>query len=314
MSYQSEFIWMDGKLVPYQDAKVHIQTSSLHYGYGAFEGIRAYDTDGPPAVFRLPDHLKRFLDSAKVLGVLDFPFTIQELREAVHQVIQSNGFGACYIRPLLYFDGSFALNLDDSVPHVSISAWEWGTYLGEDSRENGVHMGISSFTRHHLNVSMTKAKITGNYANSVLAKTDSVRNGFDEAIMLDPEGKVAECTGENLFLVRNGVILTPPKTTILEGITRDTIISLAEDLGYSVMEEEISRDQLYIADEVFVCGTAAEVTPVTRIDHRPIHDGLSGPTTKALQESFFDTVQGNGSRSEAWLDYIQPHNPEAVTG
>lgn len=313
MSYQSEYIWMDGKIVPYQEATVHIQTSSLHYGYGAFEGIRAYDTDGPPAVFRLMDHLKRFLDSAKVLGVLDFPFTLKELKKATIDVIKANGFQACYIRPLLYFDGTMTLNMDGAVPHVSVSTWEWGAYLGKDSRENGVHMGVSSFTRHHVNVSMTKAKITGNYANSVLAKTDSVRNGFDEAIMLDPEGKVAECTGENLFLVRDEVIYTPPKTTILEGITRNSLITLAEDLGYPVREEEISRDQLYIADEIFACGTAAEVTPVTRIDHRWIKDGKRGPITKSIQDEFFLTVQGKGSRSEAWLDYIEPYNPETMT-
>ena len=244
MSFRSEYIWMDGKLIPYDDATIHIHTSSLHYGYGAFEGIRTYATEQGPAVFRLRDHFERFLNSTRVLGVQNFSYTVDELIQATLEVIKVNGFQSCYVRPLLYFVGSFALNLDQTEPHVSISAWEWGTYLGEGSLEKGVHMGVSSFTRHHMNVNLTKAKITGNYANSVLAKTESVRNGFDEAIMLDPEGHVAECTGENLFLVKKGIIYTPPRAAILEGITRDTLITLAADLDYLVVEETISRDQL----------------------------------------------------------------------
>ena len=305
MSYISEYIWQDGKIIPYDDAKIHILTSSLHYGYGAFEGIRAYATESGPAVFRLRDHYERFLNSSRVLGVQQFPFTVDELMQATYETIKANGFQSCYIRPLLYFVGSFSLNLDLTSPHVSISTWEWGTYLGEGTLENGVHMGVSSFTRHHINVSMTKAKITGNYANSVLAKTEAVRNGFDEAIMLDPEGHVAECTGENIFLVQKGIIYTPPRAAILEGITRDTVMILANDLGYRVVEETISRDQLYIADEVFATGTAAEVTPVTRIDHRPVGDGKRGPITENIQELFFKTVGGKGKRSSEWLAYVK---------
>lgn len=312
MSYRSDYIWMDGELIPYNDAKIHILTSSLHYGYGAFEGIRAYGTERGPAVFRSRDHFERFLNSSRVLGVKEFPYTVENLIQATHEVIRANGFQSCYIRPLLYFLGSFSLNLDLTTPHVSISTWEWGTYLGEGNLEKGVHMGVSSFTRHHMNVSMTKAKITGNYANSVLAKTDAVRNGFDEAIMLDPEGHVAECTGENLFLVQNGTIFTPPRAAILEGITRDSLIILADDLGYQVVEETISRDQLYIADEVFACGTAAEVTPVTQIDHRPVGNGKRGPITENLQELFFKTVVGKGRRSAEWLDYIKEPVPVEV--
>lgn len=305
MSYISEYIWQDGEIIPYDDAKIHILTSSLHYGYGAFEGIRAYATESGPAIFRLRDHYERFLNSSRVLGVQQFPFTVDELMQATYETIKANGFQSCYIRPLLYFVGSFSLNLDLTSPHVSISTWEWGTYLGEGTLENGVHMGVSSFTRHHINVSMTKAKITGNYANSVLAKTEAVRNGFDEAIMLDPEGHVAECTGENIFLVQKGIIYTPPRAAILEGITRDTVMILANDLGYRVVEETISRDQLYIADEVFATGTAAEVTPVTRIDHRPVGDGKRGPITKNIQELFFKTVGGKGKRSSEWLAYVK---------
>lgn len=302
MDYKSDYIWSDGELIPYEEATIHILTSSLHYGFGAFEGIRAYATDKGPAVFRLRDHFERFLNSARVLGVRDFPFSVEELREATHEVIHANKFQSCYIRPLLHFVGSFALNLDQTEPHVSISTWEWGTYLGEGNLEKGVHMGVSSFTRHHTNVNMTKAKITGNYANSILAKTDAVRNGFDEAIMLDPEGYVAECTGENIFLVENGNIYTPPKAAILGGITRDSLMTLADDLGYQVVEEKISRDQLYIADEIFACGTAAEVTPVTRVDHRPVGNGKRGSVTEDIQELFFKTVEGRGKRSSEWLD------------
>ena len=312
MSYRSDYIWLDGELIPYEDAKIHILTSSLHYGYGAFEGIRAYATDNGPAIFRLQDHYERFLNSARVLGVQEFPFTVDELKQATYQTIKANGFQSCYIRPLLYFEGSFSLNLDLNSPHVSIATWEWGTYLGEGTLEKGVHMGVSSFTRHHMNVSMTKAKITGNYANSVLAKTEAVRNGFDEAIMLDPEGHVAECTGENLFLVQKGKIYTPPRAAILEGITRDSLMILANDLGYPVIEETLSRDQLYTADEVFVCGTAAEVTPVNRIDHRPVGKGQRGPITEKIQDLFFKTVGGNGKRSQEWLDYVEVHTSVKV--
>ncbi len=312
MNFSSDYVWMDGEIIPYNEAKIHILTTSLHYGYGVFEGIRSYKTDRGPAVFRLREHLDRFINSALILGLLEAPFTVEELMQATHEVIKKNGFQSCYIRPLLYFDGAVGLNMDVAHPHVSISTWEWGAYLGEGGLENGVHMGVSSYTRHHINVNMTKAKITGNYVNSVLAKTNALRNGFDEAIMLNPDGSVAECSGENIFLVKNGIIYTPPKTTILEGITRDALITMAKDLGYQVVEEGISRDQLYIADEVFVCGTAAEVTPVTKIDHRPIGAGKRGPVTESLQKLFFKTVEGRGKRSAEWLDYVKARTPELI--
>lgn len=313
MNLRSDYVWLNGKLIPYDDALIHVNTGSLHYGYGVFEGIRAYQTDQGPAVFRLRDHIKRFLNSAKILGLQDFPYTVDEIITATHQVINENGFQACYIRPLLYFTDSLGLNLDHAKPQVSITTWEWGDYLGEGSLENGIHMCVSSITRHHMNVNFTKGKITGNYANSIMAKTDAARNGFDEAIMLDPEGHVAECTGENLFLVKDGVIYTPPKAAILEGITRDSLIILAGDLGYKVLEETISRDQLYIADEVFACGTAAELTPVTKIDHRVIGDGTMGPVTNRMQDLFFKTVKGEGKRSSDWLDYVKLAAPEKIT-
>ncbi|MEA3350424.1 MAG: branched-chain amino acid transaminase [Chloroflexota bacterium] len=305
MNFKSDYIWMDGELVPYEQATVHVLTAALHYGLSVFEGIRAYETRQGAAVFRLHEHLKRFLNSAHIFGIRDFPYSIDDLHQAVCDTIRANKYKSCYIRPLIFMEGSMALNLDGTTPRVSISTWEWGAYLGEDGLTKGVHMTVSSFTRHHINVTMTKAKIGGNYVNSVLAKTMAVRSGYDEAIMLDPAGYVAECTGENLFLVRNDIIYTPPQATILEGITRDAVITLLSDLGYRVIQEPISRDQLYIADEVFACGTAAEVTPVRMIDHRQIGDGHRGPVTDALQENFFETVKGEGKRSEEWLDYVE---------
>ena len=300
---KSDFIWMDGKLVPYEQATVHFNTPTLHYGLGAFEGIRCYSAPKGPAVFRLREHLERFLDSALILGIKDFPYNVEQLRQAVHETIQANKFQACYIRPLFYLEGPLGLNIDVSVPKVGISTWVWGAYLGEDALDKGVHVQVSSFTRHHINVMMTKSKASGNYVNSMLAKTLAVRSGYDEAIMLDPQGYVAECSGENLFLVRKGVIYTPPTSTILEGITRDSIITLARDFGIEVREQMISRDQLYISDEVFMSGTAAEVSGVSRIDHRPIGEGKTGPITRQLGQVFIETVRGNGKHSSEWLDY-----------
>jgi branched-chain amino acid aminotransferase len=242
------------------------------------------------------------------------PYDIDDLRAAVHATIRANQLGACYIRPVIFMDDPpTSLNLDDLHPKIGISAWEWGAYLGEEALERGSRMMVSSFTRHHINVSMTKAKISGNYANSVLAKTLAKRCGFDEAVMLDPQGYVAECSGENLFYVRDGVIYTPPTATILEGITRDAIIKLAEDLGYRVVEEPVSRDQLYTADEVFVCGTAAECVAVSEIDFIKIGEGRMGPVTRKIQKLFFDTVRGEGERSAEWLDYIPAESRSAVS-
>jgi len=301
---KSDFVWMDGELVPYEKATVHFNTSTLHYGVGGFEGIRCYDTPNGPAVFRLREHLERFLDSIHILGIRDFPFTYEQIHQAVHDTIKANKFRACYIRPLFYLDGPLGLNMDSCTPHMGVSTWEWGAYLGEEAFEKGVHMQVSSFTRHHINVSMTKAKASGNYVNSMLAKTLAIRSGYDEAIMLDPQGYVAECTGENLFLIRNGNLFTPSTATVLEGITRDSILTLARDAGIPVREQLISRDQLYIADEAFVSGTAAEVVGITRIDHRQVGDGKVGPVTRQLAQTFTETIQGRGKYSDAWLDYI----------
>lgn len=302
---KSKYIWMDGELVPFERATVHFLSPTLHYGFGAFEGIRCYDTTQGPGIFRLQEHLKRFVDSILILGIQDFHYTIEELTEAVHQTIRVNEFPACYIRPVLYMEGPLGLNMDNYQSHLGIAVWEWGAYLGDDAIEKGVRMMVSSLTRLHPNILMTKSKATGNYVNSILAKTLAHRYGFEDAIMLDPEGYVSEGSGMNLFIVRDGVIYTPYRATILEGITRDSVIVLARDLGYMLVEEPIVRDQLYIAEEVFVCGTAAEVTAVTEIDTRTIGSGRMGPVTKAIQQSFFETVQGNGKRSSEWLDYMR---------
>jgi branched-chain amino acid aminotransferase len=301
---QSKYIWMDGDFIPYEQATVHFLTPTLHYGTGVFEGIRCYDTPKGPGVFRLRDHLQRFHDSAKIAGLPELVYSVEDLYHAVHQTIKANGFAACYIRPLIYMTGPLGLNLDDWQPAVGIAVWEWAPFLGRESAQRGVRMMVSSFTRHHPNVAMTKAKIVGNYVNSTMAKTLAKRAGFDETVMLDPQGYVAECSGENLFLVRDGVLYTPPRTTILEGITRDSMIHLARDLGYPVIEEQISRDQLYIADEVFVCGTAAEVVPVREIDYRRIGNGRRGRVAAALQEAFNEVICGQGERSYQWLDYV----------
>jgi branched-chain amino acid aminotransferase len=303
---KSDVIWMNGKLVPYEEATVHFLAPAMHYGLAVFEGIRCYSTAKGPAVFRLHDHLQRFLNSMKIFGIESVPYDLEALRRAVHETIRANAFESCYIRPLMYMaEGGLGLNLDILVPAVGIAVWDWGTFLGEEGLKKGVRATVSSFTRHHPNVSMTKAKIAGNYVNSVLAKTLASRAGFDEAIMLDPEGYVAECSGENLFLVRDNTIYTPPRATILEGITRDAVITIANDLCYGVTEEPISRDQLYCADEVFVTGTAAECVGIREIDYRNIGEGTMGPVTSQLQTSFFETVRGEGERSAEWLDYVQ---------
>ena len=305
MGPKSDFIWMNGKLVRFQDATLHFMTPGLHYGIGAFEGIRCYAASNGPAIFRLRDHMQRLVDSARVLGFLELPYTLRELTDAVKTTVAANGFPDCYIRPLIYLaEGGWNLSLDAGVPHVGIAVWKWEKFLGEEALANGIRANTSSFTRHHVNASMTKAKIAGNYANSVLARTESLRLGFDEAIMLDPQGYVAECTGENLFLVRRGVVYTSPSAAILEVITRDTILTLSRELGLKVLEEPISRDQLYLAEEVFVCGTAAEVAGLREIDFRRIGSGKTGPVTRRLQHAFQQVTRGTHRFSANWLEYV----------
>jgi branched-chain amino acid aminotransferase len=305
MGMESKFIWMDGELVPFEKATLHFLTPALHYGAAVFEGIRAYDTPRGPAVFRLSEHLERMLDSALVFGFRELPFSVEQLAAAVKETVSANGFRDCYIRPLLYLNGGgWNLNVDMGKASVAIAVWEWSNYLGEEALTKGIRANISSFTRHHPNVMMTKAKVAGNYANSFLAKTESVRLGFEEAIMLDPEGYIAECTGENLFLVRRGKVLTPSTAPVLEGITRHTIFTIAKELGYEVLEQPISRDQLYIADEVFVCGTAAEVIGLREIDFRTINGGKTGPVTVEIQKMYHDVIRGKVAKYESWCEYV----------
>lgn len=300
-----KFIWMNGTIVDAREATVPFLTSGFHYGIGVFEGIRAYATSRGPAVFRLRDHLKRMEISCKILGFRELPYSLEELSEATRQTIRANGFDECYIRPLVWLaDGGWNLTLDTGAPHIGIAVWRESVYLGHDARGQGLRANVSSFTRHHPAAVMTKAKISGNYVNSVLAKTDAHRQGFDEAILLDPEGYVAECTGANLFIVRGDTIVTPTTESILEGVTRSTLMTLAGDLGLDTREARISRDHLYAADEVFVCGTAAEVLGIVEIDGRKVGTGRPGAITTRLQQVYSDLVHGRHPRAEEWLDYV----------
>jgi branched-chain amino acid aminotransferase len=302
MGMESRYIWMDGKLVEFANATVHFLNVGLHYGMAVFEGIRCYKTEQGPAVFRLPEHAERLIDSAHVFGLRHLPWTAEDVAKAITQTIAANEFEECYIRPVIWLgEGGWNINVDGGTPHLGIATWAWGAYLGEAAIEAGIRANISSYTRHHINVMMTKAKIAGNYANSALAKTESVRLGFDEAIMLDPQGYIAECTGENIFVVRGGRITTPPTTTILEGVTRDSLITIARDLGYEVSEQMISRDQLYVADEVFVCGTAAECIALREIDFRTIGSGKMGPITRRIQHAYQAAIHGRDPQYAQWL-------------
>lgn len=305
MGMESKFIWKNGELVPFEQATLHFLTPALHYGAAVFEGIRSYNTPKGPAIFRLREHIERLFDSARVLGFREFPWSVDDVIKAHKDTVQANGFTDCYVRPLIYLDGGgWNLNVDYGKPSLMIAAWEWNNYLGEEALAKGIRANISSFTRHHPNVSMTKAKIAGNYANSILAKTESERNGFQEAILLDPQGYVAECTGENLFIVRDGKVITPSTAPVLEGITRQSIYTIAKDLGYEVIEMPVSRDQLYNADEVFVCGTAAEVIGLSEIDYRQIGDGKSGKITREIQNVYHDAIRGKVAKYESWCDYV----------
>jgi branched-chain amino acid aminotransferase len=300
---ETEKIWMDGKLVPWKDAKVHVMVHSLHYGLAVFEGIRCYKGKNSSAVFRLDEHIDRLFDSAHIFQ-LEIPYTKAQMKAAVLDTVRANKLDECYIRPLVYI-GYGAMGLYVTGPiNVAIAVWPWGAYLGEEGIKNGIKVRVSSYTRHHVNISMTRAKLTGAYVNSQLAKREARAAGCDEAILLDPSGYVAEGTGENIFIVRNGVIKTTPLTSILEGITRDSVMELATELGYTVKEERFTRDEVYIADEAFFTGTAAEVTPIREVDGRLIKDGKPGPITKKLQKTFFDIVQGKSAKHKAWLTRV----------
>jgi branched-chain amino acid aminotransferase len=297
-------IWMDGKFVAWDSAKVHVLTHTLHYGLGVFEGIRCYKTAKGPAIFRLDEHVDRFFNSAHIF-MMDIPFKRKEIRDAIIETVRVNRVKECYIRPLAYIGyGAMGLYPKDNPIRVSIAAWPWGAYLGDEGIEKGIRVKVSSFTRHHVNVDMTRGKVAGYYVNSQLAKKEAVVCGYDEAVMLDTEGYVSEGSGENIFIVRNGAIKTTPLTSILEGITRDSIIRVAKDNRIPVSEERFTRDELYIAEEAFLTGTAAEVTPIREVDGRCIGSGQLGKVTKKLQSIFFRVVKGNDRKYESWLTRI----------
>ena len=294
-------IWFDGALVPWEEATVHVLAHGLHYGTSIFEGLRCYPTDKGGAIFRLREHTERLLHSAHIIG-MRIPYSMEALEQAHLQVVAANNLASCYIRPLAFY-GAHTLGIAAATNpvHVAIAAWEWGTYLGEEGLAKGIRVKTSSFTRLHVNANMCRAKVGGHYVNSVLAHQEAAHDGYEEALLLDAGGLVAEGAGENLFMVRRGKIYTPMLTSALEGITRDTAITLANDLGVEVIERSITRDTLYCADEAFFTGTAAEVTPIREVDNRQIGDGARGPVTTALQQAFFELVQGRGKRSADWL-------------
>jgi len=300
-----ETIWLDGEFVPWQDAQVHILTHTLHYGLGVFEGIRCYRTaDERSAVFRLAEHVERLFDSAHI-NLMDVPFERAQIEQAVLETLRRNRLPEGYIRPLVFVgDGEMGLNPGDNPIRVAVVAWPWGKYLGEEGLERGIRAKVSTFTRHHVNAKMTKGKTCGDYVNSILAKREALLDGYDEAIMLDAQGLVAEASGENLFAVIDGELHTPPLPTVLDGITRATVIELARDKGIPVFERPLTRDELYIAQELFLTGTAAEVTPIREVDHRQIGAGRRGPIVKTLQEAFFDVVAGRERKYERWLSYL----------
>lgn len=299
------YIWMDGKLVDWDDATIHVLSHSLHYGTGAFEGIRAYETDRGPAVFRLREHMERLARSCKALGI-PVEWTVDEVVAATKQVFAANGLTSGYIRPLVFYGtGSMGLNPVGASVHTMIATWEWGAYLGEDGITNGIRVKISSWRRIDQDSMMPNAKLTGGYLNSVQAKQEALRGGYDEAVMLNRDGFVAEGSGENLFIVRDGVVVTPPLSAgVLEGLTREAVTTLLRDDGYEILERDLSRTDLYYADEMFFTGTAAEVTPIREVDDRAVGDGRPGPVTKRAQELFMDTVTGRNERHGDWLDYV----------
>ena len=298
------FIWMDGELVPWREAKVHVLTHTLHYGMGVFEGVRSYKTSTGAAVFRMQDHTRRLFDSAKIM-MMDIPFDEDTVNQAQLDVLHANNLGSAYLRPMAFLGSEgMGLRADGLSVHLSISAWEWGAYLGAENMERGIRIKTSSFTRHHVNISMCKAKANGQYINSMLALREALTDGYDEALLLDNEGYVAEGSGENFFIIRDGVIYTPDLTSALEGITRKTIMSLANDLGLELRERRITRDEVYICDEAFFSGTAAEVTPIRELDNRPIGNGGRGPITEKLQALYFDTVAGRNNKHADWLTAV----------
>lgn len=301
MIAKTEKIWMDGKFVDWDKANIHVLTHSLHYGLGVFEGIRCYETDKGPAIFRLDEHVDRLFNSAHIF-LMDVPFSKSEIRDAIIGTVKVNRMKECYIRPLVYIGyGAMGLYPKENPVNVSIAVWPWGAYLGDTGLTEGIRVKTSSFIRNHVNANMTRGKVSGYYVNSQLAKKEAILCGYDEAVLLDTEGYVSEGSGENVFIVRNGLLKTTPLTSILEGITRNSIITIAQDEGIKTAEERFTRDELYIADEAFFTGTAAEVTPIRESDGRVIGNGKPGAMTLKLQSIFFDVVKGKNKKYKSWL-------------
>jgi branched-chain amino acid aminotransferase len=304
MSDRDGYIWYDGKLVNWRDATTHVLTHTLHYGMGVFEGVRAYQTPKGTAIFRLQDHTDRLFRSAHILG-MKMPYSKDEINEAQRAAVRENKLESAYIRPMAFY-GAEAMGISAKTlsTHIIVAAWKWGAYLGQEALDNGIRVKTSSFSRHHVNITMCKAKANGNYMNSILAHREAEQDGYDEALLLDVDGFVSEGSGENVFIIRKGKIYTPDLTSALEGITRDTIVQLANELGYQVIEKRITRDEVYSADEAFFTGTAAEVTPIRELDNRAIGNGSRGPVTQKLQALYFDCVQGRSAKHEGWLTYV----------
>ncbi len=304
MADRDGVIWLDGKMVPWREAKTHVLTHTLHYGMGVFEGVRAYHAEKGTAIFRLQDHTDRLFRSAHILN-MPMPFDRETLNQAQIAAVRENDLDSAYIRPMCFYGSEgMGLRADNLKVHCMVAAWEWGAYLGAENMEKGIRIRVSSFTRHHVNITMCRAKANGNYMNSMMALQEALHDGYDEALLLDAEGYVMEGSGENIFIVRDGVIYTPDLTSALDGITRKSVIELAEQRGYKVIEKRITRDEVYIADEAFFTGTAAEVTPIREVDNRPIGNGGRGPITKILQKDYFDLVHGRLAFHPEWLAYV----------
>src|SRR5690554_6656879 len=303
MADRDGVIWLDGEMVPWREAKTHVLTHTLHYGLGCFEGVRAYSTANGPAIFRLDEHTNRLFNSAHILN-LKMPFSKAEIKEAQCAAVRENKLDEAYLRPMVFLGSEgMGLRADNLKVHVMVAAWSWPSYMSPEAKEKGIKVRVSSYTRHHVNISMTKAKASGHYINSMLALDEALRSGCEEALLLDPEGYVAEGSGENIFIVRDGVLYTPELTACLDGITRRTIFTLAEEIGLKVVEKRITRDEVYVADEAFFTGTAAEVMPIREVDGREIGSGSRGPITEKLQTMYFDTVKG---RRESALEWLTP--------
>ena len=297
------FIWYNGEFVPWREASTHVLTHTLHYGGGVFEGVRAYHTDRGTAIFRLHDHTNRLFNSAKIIG-MSLPFSPQQINQAQLDAVSKNGLRSGYIRPMCFYGAEgMGLRADNLEVHCIVAAWEWGSYFGQEKMGNGIRVKTSSYSRHHVNVAMCKAKLNGNYVNSMLALNEALQDGYDEALLLDVDGFVAEGSGENIFIVKEQKLYTPELTSVLDGITRNTVVELARSIDIPLVEKRITRDEVYIADEAFFTGTAAEVTPIRELDNRTIGQGVSGPVTRKLQTMYFDLVHGRNDQYGSWLAY-----------